>query len=315
MPSNLVKPFSFVFYLQINFAPGKQKRERETARNRDWARESLSRARKGYYRWCLEPTLNTWPRHCTQATPPTHPLSSSSLTHLCRPIPCSNQPITSIDPSLVRTNSYLQIKFHGLKTRHERERAWRESEPEEKERLNLGESHRCCRLIVAAWSSSSLLNTDRCPIISSSESILSPIFDPEPSTHRSTNPRTDLWPKAFDPRAFDFAVNQEPSRHEPTNRTLSLCDFDFLFDFDRPTNRSTFLCDFDFLLSLWSLIFLLLLWWWCGWWWKIVFSKCYQTHENIFQNNFHNTTKHLKIFSFPENIIFGKYFILNQTKP
>ena len=85
----------------------------------------------------------------------------------------------------------------------------------------------------------------------------------------------------FDPWAFDFASNPKPSRHEPTNN-LSLCDFDFLCDFDRPMNRSKFLCDFDFLLSLFDLWFLLLLLWWCGWWWKIAFSKCYQTHENIF---------------------------------
>ena len=87
---------------------------------------------------------------------------------------------------------------------------------------------------------------------------------------RSTNPRTDLRPRAFD---------LEPRTHKPIS--LSLCDFDFLCDFDQPT-------------SLWSLIFLLLwwcfggfpvVWWWvlCGWWWwKIPFSKCYQTHENIF---------------------------------
>ena len=80
-----------------------------------------------------------------------------------------------------------------------------------------------------------------------------PIFDPKPSTHRSTNPRTNLQPRAFDPRAFDFAGDPEPSRHEPTNRSLSLCDFDFLCDFDRPMNQSTFLCDFDFLLSLFDL--------------------------------------------------------------
>ena len=102
----------------------------------------------------------------------------------------------------------------------------------------------------------------------------------------------------FDPWAFDFASDPKPSRHEPTNN-LSLCDFDFLCDFDRPTNRSKFLCDFDFLLSLFDLWFFLLLlwwcgwwcfggfpvvWWWvlCGWWWKIAFSECYQTHENIF---------------------------------
>ena len=66
----------------------------------------------------------------------------------------------------------------------------------------------------------------------------------------------------FDPQTFDFAGDLEPSRHKPifdpepwTHEliSLSLCDFDFLCDFDRPT-------------SLWSLIFLLLLWW-CGWWW------------------------------------------------
>ena len=81
------------------------------------------------------------------------------------------------------------------------------------------------------------------------------IFDLEPSTHLSTNSRTDLRPRAFDPRAFDFASDPELSRHELTNRSLSLslCDFDFLCDFDRPTNRSTFLCDFDFLLSLFNL--------------------------------------------------------------
>ena len=42
-----------------------------------------------------------------------------------------------------------------------------------------------------------------------------PIFDPELSTHQSTNPWTDLQPRAFDPRAFDFAGNLKPSRHEP----------------------------------------------------------------------------------------------------
>ena len=82
-----------------------------------------------------------------------------------------------------------------------------------------------------------------------------PIFDPKPLTHRSTNPRTDLQPRAFNPRAFDFASDLEPSRHKPMNRSLSLCDFDFLCDFDRPTNRSTFLCDFDFLLSLFDFWF------------------------------------------------------------
>ena len=138
-----------------------------------------------------------------------------------------------------------------------------------------------------------------------------PIFDPEPSTSpatqslRATNPQNNL--------SLSLSLS------------LSLCDF------DRPTNRSTFLCDFDFLLSLFDLWFFLLLlwwcgwwcfggfpvvWWWvlCGWWWKIAFSECYQTHEIFFFLNFHNATKYLKIFSFPENSIsrkylfFGKYF-------
>ena len=39
------------------------------------------------------------------------------------------------------------------------------------------------------------------------------IFDLEPLTHWSTNPRT---------RAFDFIGDPEPSHHEPTNRSLSL---------------------------------------------------------------------------------------------
>ena len=42
---------------------------------------------------------------------------------------------------------------------------------------------------------------------------------------------------------------------------------------------------------------------------KIAFSEYNQTHENIFYKNFYNATKHLKIFSFPENSIFRKYFV------
>ena len=37
------------------------------------------------------------------------------------------------------------------------------------------------------------------------------------------------------------------------------------------------------------------------------FQQHNQTLENIFQNIFWNATKHLKIFSFPENSIFKKY--------
>ena len=38
------------------------------------------------------------------------------------------------------------------------------------------------------------------------------------------------------------------------------------------------------------------------------FQQNNQTLENIFQNIFWNATKHLKIFSFPENSISRKYF-------
>ena len=38
------------------------------------------------------------------------------------------------------------------------------------------------------------------------------------------------------------------------------------------------------------------------------FQEYNQTPENIFQNVFQNATKHLKIFSFPENEISEKYF-------
>jgi len=37
------------------------------------------------------------------------------------------------------------------------------------------------------------------------------------------------------------------------------------------------------------------------------FQEPNQTLENIFQSIFWNATKHLKIFSFPENSISGKY--------
>ena len=54
---------------------------------------------------------------------------------------------------------------------------------------------------------------------------------------------------------------------------------------------------------------------------KIAFSEYNQTLENIFQSIFWNATKHLKIFSFLENIftwkyfIPGKYFTFSQTQP
>ena len=100
--------------------------------------------------------------------------------------------------------------------------------------------------------------------------------NPEPKSclrlRRSTNPRIDLRPRAFDPPIYELTNRSStqslrptslrlrqrsrafaPRTHEPISLSLSLCDFDFLCDFDRPTNRSTFLCDFDFLLSLFNL--------------------------------------------------------------
>ena len=54
---------------------------------------------------------------------------------------------------------------------------------------------------------------------------------------------------------------------------------------------------------------------------KIAFLECNQTPKNTFQNNFHNTAKHLKIFFFPKNVFtwkyftLGKYFTYCQTQP
>ena len=45
----------------------------------------------------------------------------------------------------------------------------------------------------------------------------------------------------------------------------------------------------------------------------MAFSECNQTHENIFQNNFHNATKHLKIFSFLENNLHLKIFYIQPN--
>ena len=122
------------------------------------------------------------------------------------------------------------------------------------------------------------------------------IFNPEPSIHRSTNPRTDLRPTSLRlrrrPRAF------APRTHEPISLSLSLWFLFFVWFWSthEPIYVSVWFWFFTF--SLWSLIFVLLLWWcgwWCfggfpvvwwwvlcGWWWKIAFSECYQTHENIF---------------------------------
>ena len=69
-----------------------------------------------------------------------------------------------------------------------------------------------------------------------------PIFDPEPSTQslRPMNLRLRRRPRAFTPQTDlrPFAFDPEPWTHKPIS--LSLCDFDFLCDFDWPTNPRAF---------------------------------------------------------------------------
>ena len=48
---------------------------------------------------------------------------------------------------------------------------------------------------------------------------------------------------------------------------------------------------------------------------KIAFLEYNKIPVNIFQNNFHNAVKHLKIFSFPQNIFTWKYFTPSQRQP
>ena len=43
------------------------------------------------------------------------------------------------------------------------------------------------------------------------------------------------------------------------------------------------------------------------------FQEYNQIPENIFQNSFWNATKHLKIFSFPENILHPTKHNLNEN--
>ena len=86
----------------------------------------------------------------------------------------------------------------------------------------------------------------RAQITSSTSSIYEPIYEltnrSSTQSLRPTSLRLRRRPRAFAPRT-----------HRPIS--LSLCDFDFLCDFDRPTNWFTFLCDFDFLLFLFDLWF------------------------------------------------------------
>ena len=83
----------------------------------------------------------------------------------------------------------------------------------------------------------------RAQITPSTSPIYELIYEP---TNRSST-------QSLQPTSLRLADDPEPSRYEPANQSLSLCDFDFLCDFDQPTNRSTFLCDFDFLLSLFDI--------------------------------------------------------------
>ena len=98
---------------------------------------------------------------------------------------------------------------------------------------------------------------EREPSTSTSPTSTSPIYEP---TNLQTDHAfnfvdhsfdfvdfADLRPRAFDPRTFNFAGDLEPSHHEPifdpspstqshepTNRSLSVCDFDW------PTNPWAF---------------------------------------------------------------------------
>ena len=118
--------------------------------------------------------------------------------------------------------------------------------------------------------------------------------------------RTDLQPRAFDLPIYEptnrsstqsLRLRQRPRALAPrTHKLISLSLSVILID-PRTDLRFCVILIFYFL-SLISGFFLLLLWWcgwWCfggfpvvwwwvlcGWWWKIVFSECYQTHENIF---------------------------------
>ena len=86
----------------------------------------------------------TTPRHKAPLSHASHSVDPSLVLILCRPIPHPrpHRP-TSIDPSLVRTNPYLQIKFYGLKSHRQTQ-------------IGALSSHSCRR-----WSSSSTPNTNR----------------------------------------------------------------------------------------------------------------------------------------------------------
>ena len=91
---------------------------------------------------------------------------------------------------------------------------------------------------------------------------------------RAFAPRTNLRPFAFDP---------EPRTHEPIS--LSLCDFDFLCDFDRPTNPWAFdLWFFFFVVVVWVVVF----WWFSccvvvGFVWVVVENSIFRMLPNTWK--------------------------------
>ena len=138
MPFNPVKPFSFVFYLQINSAPRKQKRERNSKEERLSEREPKSSKERALL---VMPRTN--PRHTAPSSHASHSADPSLVLvltdppsstypsfepthHLHWPIPRSNQPIT------------FKLSFTDWKpdTREERERE-RERERELEGKMNL----------------------------------------------------------------------------------------------------------------------------------------------------------------------------------
>ena len=94
---------------------------------------------------------------------------------------------------------------------------------------------------------------------------------------RSTNPQTNLWPRAFDPRAFDFVGDLEPSCHEPISLSVWFWFSVWFWSTHEPLISDFFCCCYGGVGGGVLVVFLL-----CGWWWKIAFSECYQTHKNIF---------------------------------
>ena len=86
------------------------------------------------------------------------------------------------------------------------------------------------------------------------------------STYRSMNSWIDLRP-----RAFDFAGDPEPSRHEPTNWSLSLSLSLWFWSTHKPIYVSVWFWFFTF--SLWSLVFfvVVVVVWMVVFWW---FSCC-----------------------------------------